>query len=82
MEPPRSGGALSTWGFLSFQLLGPPSFVDVRGIGLTGPCKVGGVGALEPQPRPGGGAVEDRGTEKSHHPRPCLGPKYPEWGLH
>lgn len=29
------------------------------------------------------GAVEDRGTEKKdRHPRPCLAPKYPEWGLH
>lgn len=43
--PPRDGGALSTWGFLSFQLLGPPSIVDFRGSGLTRPCKVGGVGA-------------------------------------
>ena len=80
MEPPRSGGALSTWGFLSFQLLGPPSFVDVRGTGLTGPSKVGGVGAPT---QAWSGAAEDRGTEKKgRHSRPCLAPKYPEWGLH
>lgn len=42
MEPPREGRALSTWGFLSFQLLGPPSFVDFRGSGETRPRKGGG----------------------------------------
>lgn len=41
--PLDTGGALSTRGFLSFQLLGPPSFVDFRGSGLTRSCKVGGV---------------------------------------
>lgn len=55
MEPPSEGRALSTWGFLSFQLLGPPSFVDFRASDQTRPCKVGGVRWFgEPLPSPGG----------------------------
>lgn len=88
MEPPREGRALSTWGFLSFQLLGPPSLVDSRGSGQTRPCKVGGVRWVgEPLPRPGGGG-EDRGRGKVGPPPRALPeprlrvqtPSHPEWG--
>lgn len=72
MEPPREGRALSTWGFLSFQLLGPPSLVDSRGSGQTRPCKVGGVRWVgEPLPRPGGGGRTEAEGRWAPHPGPC-----------
>lgn len=47
-QPPREGGALSTGGFLSFQLLGPPSFVYFRGSSLSRPGGVGWGGESGP----------------------------------
>lgn len=53
---PPDGGALSTGGFLSFQLLGPPSFVYFRGSRLSRPGgqeRRGREGGPHPQAPPG-----------------------------
>lgn len=78
MESPREGRALSTWGFLSFQLLGPPGFVDFRGFWSDQALRVGGVrwdGEL--LPRPGGQERAEARAECAPHPRalPKPGPR-------